>query len=69
MTFLVFCVFDLTHATREDYLYAYMDLADLGLRQTIKSDGGPSFKRLRPRARGMAHVITRRFSHITVSVE
>ncbi len=32
-------------------------------------DGGPAFKRLRPRARGMAHVVTRRFSHITVSVE
>jgi hypothetical protein len=44
MTILVFCVFDLTHATREDYLYAYMDLADLGLRQTVKSDNGPSFK-------------------------
>ena len=44
MTFLVFCVFDLAHATREDYLYAYMDLADLGLRQTIKSEGGPTFK-------------------------
>jgi len=44
MSTLVFCVFDLKHATREDYLYAYMDLADLGLRQTIKSEGGPSFK-------------------------
>ena len=44
MTFLVFCVFDLKHATREDYLYAYMDLAELGLRQTVKSDNGPSFK-------------------------
>jgi len=32
-------------------------------------DGGPSFKRLRPRARGMAHVIIRRSSHITVAVE
>ena len=44
MTFLVFCVFDLKHATREDYLYAYMDLAELGLRQTVKSENGPSFK-------------------------
>jgi hypothetical protein len=44
MTFLVFCVFDLKHATREDYLYAYMDLAELGLRQTVKSDNGPSFR-------------------------
>jgi large subunit ribosomal protein L22 len=32
-------------------------------------DGGPMFKRLRPRARGMAHVVKRRFSHITVEVE
>jgi large subunit ribosomal protein L22 len=31
-------------------------------------DGGPSFKRLRPRARGMAHVIIRRTSHISVAV-
>ena len=44
MTFLVFCVFDLKHATREDYLSAYMDLAELGLRQTVKSDNGPSFR-------------------------
>ena len=44
MTFLVFCVFDLKNATREDYLYTYMDLATLGLRQTVKSDNGPSFK-------------------------
>ena len=32
-------------------------------------DGGPMFKRLRPRARGMAHVIKKRFSHITIAVE
>ncbi len=32
-------------------------------------DGGPMFKRIRPRARGMAHVIKKRFSHIIVSVE
>jgi hypothetical protein len=44
MTFLVFCVFDLKSATREDYLYAYMDLASVGLRQTVKSENGPSFK-------------------------
>ncbi|MEN1681521.1 MAG: 50S ribosomal protein L22 [Planctomycetota bacterium] len=35
----------------------------------VRIDGGPMFKRLRPRARGMAHVIKKRFSHITVSVE
>jgi hypothetical protein len=44
MTCLVFCVFDLKLATREDYLYTYMDLSTLGLRQTVKSDNGPSFK-------------------------
>jgi ribosomal protein L22 len=27
------------------------------------------FKRMRPRARGMAHVVARRSSHISVSVE
>ncbi|HEY3395254.1 MAG TPA: uL22 family ribosomal protein, partial [Lacipirellulaceae bacterium] len=32
-------------------------------------DGGPMFKRMRPRARGMAHVVARRSSHIRVSVE
>ena len=44
MTYLVFCVFDLKHVTREDYLYAYMDLADLGLRKTVRSESGPSFQ-------------------------
>ncbi len=34
-----------------------------------KADGGPIVKRMRPRARGMAHVIKKRMSHITVSVE
>jgi hypothetical protein len=44
MSYLVFCVFDLKHASREDYLYAYMDLAELGLRKTVRSDNGPSFQ-------------------------
>lgn len=35
----------------------------------VRVDGGPMFKRVRPRARGMAHVIKKRFSHITVAVE
>lgn len=35
----------------------------------VKVDGGPMFKRVRPRARGMAHVIKKRFAHITVAVE
>lgn len=32
-------------------------------------DGGPMFKRVRPRARGMAHIVKKRFSHIKVSIE
>ena len=43
MNYLVFCVFDLKDAHREDYLYAYMDLAMIGLRKVVQSDGGPSF--------------------------
>jgi large subunit ribosomal protein L22 len=32
-------------------------------------DGGPMFKRMRPRARGMAHVIKKRTSHISIELE
>jgi large subunit ribosomal protein L22 len=32
-------------------------------------DGGPMFKRIRPRARGMAFMILKRTSHIQVTVE
>ncbi|MCA9187991.1 MAG: 50S ribosomal protein L22 [Pirellulaceae bacterium] len=32
-------------------------------------DGGPMFKRIRPRARGMAFMIKRRMSHIHVTLE
>ncbi len=32
-------------------------------------DGGPTFKRIRPRARGMAYGILRRTSHISVELE
>lgn len=32
-------------------------------------DGGPMFKRVRPRARGMAHIIRKRMSHIHVEVD
>lgn len=35
----------------------------------VKVDGGPMFKRVRPRARGMAHVIKKRFAHITVALD
>ena len=32
-------------------------------------DGGPMFKRIRPRARGMAFTIRRRMSHIHVAID
>ncbi len=32
-------------------------------------DGGPMFKRIRPRARGMAFVIKKRMSHINVTLD
>ena len=32
-------------------------------------DGGPMFKRVRPRARGMAFLIKKRMSHISVKLE
>lgn len=32
-------------------------------------DNGPMFKRIRPRARGMAYLIRKRMSHIRVAVE
>ncbi|HID77254.1 MAG TPA: 50S ribosomal protein L22 [Planctomycetaceae bacterium] len=35
----------------------------------VRVDPGPMFGRLRPRARGMAHVIQRRMSHIRVDLE
>ena len=31
-------------------------------------DGGPMFKRMQTRARGMSYIIKRRFAHISVSV-
>jgi large subunit ribosomal protein L22 len=32
-------------------------------------DGGPMFKRIRPRARGMAFMIKKRMSHIRISLD
>lgn len=34
----------------------------------VRVDGGPMFKRIRPRARGMAFMIKKRTSHISVGV-
>jgi len=35
----------------------------------VRVDEGPSFSRVRPRARGMAHVIKKRTSHIHVTLD
>lgn len=35
----------------------------------VRADVGPILKRMRPRARGMAHVIKKRMSHISVSLD
>jgi hypothetical protein len=42
MSYLVFCIFDLKSSRREDYLYAYADLAKLGMKKVVKSDDGRS---------------------------
>lgn len=34
-----------------------------------RADGGPMFKRVLPRARGMAFMIRRRFAHIQVAID
>lgn len=43
------------------------DVGDL-LVADARGDGGPMFKRLRPRARGMAYLVRRRFAHITIGL-
>jgi len=35
----------------------------------VRVDGGPMFKRMMPRSRGMASIIKRRMSHIRVTLE
>ena len=32
-------------------------------------DVGPTFKRMKPKGRGMAHILTKRMSHISVQIE
>jgi len=44
------------------------NLGDLMLTD-VRVDPGPMFKRMMPRARGMASVIKRRMSHIRVTLE
>ena len=46
----------------------HVDLEQLYVAEA-RIDGGPMFKRIRPRARGMAHVIRKRMSHIHVTLE
>ena len=36
---------------------------------SVSVDNGPMFKRLRPRARGMAFLVKKRMSHIKVAIE
>lgn len=35
----------------------------------VRIDGGPMFKRIRPRARGMAFLIRKRMSHVHVAID
>jgi len=35
----------------------------------VRVDGGPMFKRMRPRARGMSMIIQKRMSHIKVALD
>ncbi|MDG1872918.1 MAG: 50S ribosomal protein L22 [Mariniblastus sp.] len=35
----------------------------------VRVDGGPMFKRVRPKARGMSHLILKRMSHIHVGID
>ena len=44
------------------------NIADLIVRD-CRVDGGPMFKRIRPRARGMAFMIRKRMAHISVELE
>jgi len=41
---------------------------DLLVVADVRVDGGPMFKRIQPRARGMAFMIKRRMSHIKVKL-
>ena len=45
-----------------------VDVQDMFISQ-VKIDGGPMFKRVRPRARGMAYLIKKRMAHIHVEID
>ena len=34
-----------------------------------RADSGPMFKRVRPRSRGMANMVRRRFAHVHIAIE
>ncbi len=53
-------------ANAEDRRVARLDMLIL---TDVRVDGGPMFKRMMPRARGMASIIKRRMSHIRVTLE
>ena len=44
-------------------------VVDTHLVVDVQVDGGPMFKRMRPKARGMASIIKRRMAHIRVALE
>jgi len=46
-------------------IYSDLDSSSLYV-QEVRADQGPTFKRIQPRARGMAYPIKKRTSHITV---
>jgi large subunit ribosomal protein L22 len=46
-------------------IYGNLDVSDLFV-QEVRADQGQTYKRIQPRARGMAYRINKRTSHITV---
>ena len=59
-------VLDSARANAEDRGARNVDSLEI---TEARVDGGPMFKRIRPRARGMAFVIRKRFAHIHVGID
>lgn len=53
-------------ANAEDRLVRNVDALKIS---EARVDGGPMFKRVQPRARGMAFLVRKRFSHIHVAID
>lgn len=53
-------------ANAEDRLVRNVDALKISV---ARVDGGPMFKRIQPRARGMAFLIRKRFAHIHVAID